>query len=324
MGTEGEKVDQQMADQKKARRLTSKFIEIKGAREHNLKDVDLKIPSNALVVFTGVSGSGKSSLAFDTLYAEGERRFTSTLSAYARQFLGQLRQPDVDRVTGLSPTLSIDQKTVNRNPRSTVGTITELLDHLRLLMARLGTPRCPVCNTEIRSASPGMVADSLLRNHNGERIQLLAPIVRDRKGTHLKLMHDVLTRGWVRGRVDGEQILFAEPPTLEHYEKHTIEVVVDRVIARHSERARLIEAVEVATKLSGGVVGALANDTVITFSTDRACPNHPEHSIPDLEPRLFSFNAPQGACQTCNGLGELARFDLDLLFDRSLPPIDGP
>lgn len=303
----------------------SDVIEVVGAREHNLKGVDVRLPRDSLVVITGLSGSGKSSLAFDTIYQEGQRRFMESLSAYARQFLGKMDKPRVERVDGLSPTLSIDQKTVNRNPRSTVGTVTEILDHLRLLMARLGTPRCPLCLETIRATTPGQVADTLLRNHPGARAHVLAPIVQDRKGEYRKELAQLLREGWLRARVDGEVLnLEDELPTLARYEKHTIEVVVDRLRVRPDDRARLVEAIERATQMTGQTVSFLLrdrgaeDDTHLLISTDRSCPTHGV-SIPEMEPRLFSFNAPQGMCRTCSGIGWLEDFDLDLLLDLDAP-----
>ncbi len=298
-------------------------ISIRGAREHNLRGIDVDVPRHALVVFTGVSGSGKSSLAYDTIYKEGQRRFMESLSAYARQFLGDMARPQVESVDGVSPTLSIDQKTVNRNPRSTVGTITEIYDHLRLLLARLGTPRCPLCETAISELSPEQVIDRLLAECSGERATVLGPLIKHRKGEYRKELAELLRDGWVRARVDGDLVDLAEPPALARYEKHTIEVVVDRLRIDMGDRARLTEAVEAAVRIGEGTLTLLFPDREdghgadLTFSTDRGCPNHPEVAIPELEPRLFSFNAPQGACQLCNGLGVIAQFDPDLVLDQS-------
>lgn len=296
-------------------------IVVRSARSHNLRGVDLEIPRNAMVVFTGVSGSGKSSLVYDTLYKEGQRRFMESLSAYARQFLGQMERPDVDAVEGISPTLAIDQKTVNRNPRSTVGTITEIYDHLRLLMARLGTPHCPVCAKEISRLGVEQVVELVLTEGDGRRIQVLAPVVRERKGEYRREMEDLARDGWVRARVDGVMIRLEEPPTLERYKRHTIEVVVDRLKGSAAEHGRLTEAIESALRMADQVVTLLIDDTEHTFSTDRACADHPEQAVPELEPRLFSFNSPQGACPGCNGLGELAAFQVDRMVDlrRSMP-----
>ena len=309
-------------------------IVVSGAREHNLRDVDVELPRDAMTVITGVSGSGKSSLAFDTVYQEGQRRFLESLSSYARQFLGSMEKPQVDRVEGLSPTLCIDQKTVNRNPRSTVGTVTEILDHLRLLFARLGTPRCPVCERAIESLSPGQIADAVLRDHPGARLHVLAPIVQDRKGEYRKELAEALRDGFLRARIDGELHSLEEPPALARYEKHTIELVVDRLKARPDSRPRLVEAVERALRLSGELVSFLvdvprarrtqgepgeeaappAEPQHRLFSSQRTCPDH-GISIPEMEPRLFSFNAPQGMCEGCSGIGYLEDFDLELLID---------
>lgn len=301
-------------------------ISIRNARVHNLRGVDLDVPRHQLVVFTGVSGSGKSSLAHDTIYKEGQRRFMESLSAYARQFLGDMERPPVDSVEGISPTLSIDQKTVNRNPRSTVGTVTELYDHLRLLYARLGTPHCPVCGDEVSRLSVDQVVDRVLDTWEGERLQVLGPLVRDRKGEYRKELEGLRRDGWARARVDGAWVRLEDDlPVLARYEKHTIEVVVDRLVARLADRSRLAEAVEQAVGLGHGVVVIVraSDEASMVFSTDRACPRHPEVSIPELEPRLFSFNAPQGACATCNGLGRLEAFQLDRLIDEELPPVEG-
>ncbi|MEO0604321.1 MAG: excinuclease ABC subunit UvrA, partial [Myxococcota bacterium] len=297
-------------------------IRVRNAREHNLKGVDLDVPRGRLVVFTGVSGSGKSSLAYDTIFKEGQRRFVESLSAYARQFLGELDRPAVDLVEGVSPTLSIDQKTVNRNPRSTVGTVTEIYDHVRLLMARLGTPRCPVCSREIARLSVRQIVDWLLQRD--DRVMILAPVISERKGEYRKEMADLHRDGWVRARVDGEIVRLDEPPPLARYEKHTIEVVVDRIDLAGRDVQRLSEAVETAARLTGGTLVVLdAEGKATPYSTDRACPDHPEVSIPELEPRLFSFNAPQGACPECNGLGVLESFDPDLIVDLDQNAIDG-
>ncbi|MBK9365202.1 MAG: excinuclease ABC subunit UvrA [Deltaproteobacteria bacterium] len=300
-------------------------IVVLGAREHNLKGVDLRIPRDSLVVFTGLSGSGKSSLAFDTVYQEGQRRFMESLSAYARQFLGKMEKPKVDHVEGLSPTISIDQKTVNRNPRSTVGTVTELLDYLRLLMSRLGVAHCPVCDTAITALSPGQIAERMLGQKPGARLTVLAPIVRDRKGEYRKELDDLRRQGWLRVRIDGTIYrLDEELPALARYEKHTLEIVLDRARAVPEDRPRVSEAVERSLALCGGVVSALIEaegeaETHATWSSSRACAKHPDISIPELEPRLFSFNAPQGACPTCGGLGELVDFDPDRLVNPALP-----
>ena len=279
-------------------------IRVRGAHEHNLKGIDVDLPRDSLVVVTGVSGSGKSSLAFDTIYQEGQRRFLESLSPYARQFLGQMEKPAVELVEGISPTLSIDQKTVNRNPRSTVGTTTEIYDHLRLLYARLGTPRCPLCLRAIARRSPGDLADQLLRESEGQRAHILAPMVRDRKGEYRAELEKWAKDGWLRARIDGEVRLLEEPIQLERYEKHTIELVVDRLTLSLIDRPRLVEAIERALRLAGGVVSVLVGDVHTLHAIERACPDH-GISIPEMEPRLFSFNAPQGACPTCGGIGSV-------------------
>ena len=285
-------------------------LTVRNAREHNLRGISLDLPRDSLVVITGVSGSGKSSLAFDTIYQEGQRRFMESLSPYARQFLGQMERPKVDRVEGLSPTLSIDQKTVNRNPRSTVGTVTEVYDHLRLLFARLGTPHCPKCDRTISRQSPGELADRWLRDHAGERILVLAPMVRDRKGEYREEWDHWRKEGWLRARVDGEVRLIEEPLEIARYEKHTLELVVDRLVCLTQDRARLVESIERALRLAEGVVCLLVPahgdkpEQHSVHAVDRACPEH-GISVSELEPRLFSFNAPQGACPTCTGIGEV-------------------
>ena len=300
-------------------------IVVVGGREHNLRGVDVSLPRDSLVVITGLSGSGKSSLAFDTIYQEGQRRFMESLSSYARQFLGSMEKPRVERVDGLSPTLCIDQKTTNRNPRSTVGTVTEILDHLRLLMARLGTPRCPACLDPIARSSPGQVADHILRTANGARLHVMAPIVQDRKGEYRKELQAALQDGWLRARVDGAVAELEDGiPELGRYEKHTIEIVVDRLRARPDDRPRLVEAIERAVGMAAGAVSLLVepagapSPTHHLFNTDRTCPKH-GISIPEMEPRVFSFNAPQGMCPGCSGLGHSEDFDLDLLLDPDAP-----
>ena len=296
---------------------SSDRIIVVGAREHNLRDVDLDIPRDALVVFTGLSGSGKSSLAFDTIYQEGQRRFLESLSAYARQFLGRMDKPDVERISGLSPTLSIDQRTVSRNPRSTVGTVTEILDHLRLLMARLGTAHCPECDNPITALSPGQIADAIISMEPGARVMPIAPIVRDRKGEYRKELESLRKAGWIRARIDGEVRSLDEEITLARYEKHTIEVVLDRLRAVEEDRDRLLEAVERGLKMAKGNIGVLLGEALqhTSFSSTRSCPKHPKINLPELEPRVFSFNTPQGACPECNGLGILEGFEPSQMVD---------
>ncbi len=295
-------------------------LRIRGAREHNLRNVDLDIPRDSLVVFTGLSGSGKSSLAFDTIFAEGQRRYVESLSAYARQFLGQMDKPDVDFIEGLSPAVSIDQKSTNRNPRSTVGTITEVYDYLRLLFARAGAQHCPVCGEPVSRQTPQQIVDRLLELPEGTRYQLLAPVVRGRKGEYADLFRELQTKGFARVRVDGEVLQLAEAPTLEKKLKHTIEVVVDRLVARDGVQRRLTDSVETALGLAGGrllveLVDADAADPARErrFSEHRACPNDHELTLDDIEPRTFSFNAPYGACPECTGIGSRLEVDPDLV-----------
>jgi len=293
-------------------------IYIKGAREHNLKNIDLEIPRDKLVVLTGLSGSGKSSLAFDTLYAEGQRRYVESLSAYARQFLGQMEKPDVDYIDGLSPAISIDQKSTSRNPRSTVGTVTEIHDYLRLLYARIGIPHCPVCGKVIRQQTVDQMVDQVTALPEGARIQVMAPVIRERKGEYVKLMEDLQKQGYVRARVDGEVYDLGEAPALNKQKKHTIEVVVDRLIVRADMHKRLTDSLETALKLSGGL--ALIDASVdgdaageMLFSQNYACADCGV-SIEELTPRMFSFNSPFGACPACSGLGTLLKIDPALII----------
>ncbi|HYF93920.1 MAG TPA: excinuclease ABC subunit UvrA [Symbiobacteriaceae bacterium] len=299
-------------------------IIVKGAREHNLKNVDLEIPREKLIVFTGVSGSGKSSLAFETIYAEGQRRYVESLSAYARQFLGQMDKPDVDYIEGLSPAISIDQKTTSRNPRSTVGTVTEIYDYLRLLYARIGRPHCPTCDKPISQQTVEQMVDTILQMAEGTRIQVLAPLVRGRKGEHEKVFEDIRKGGFVRMRVDGEVMdVAAEPPALDKKKKHTIEVVVDRLVVRPDIGKRLADSLETATKLAGGIVTIdVVGGTELLFSQNFACPDCGT-SIDEPQPRMFSFNSPFGACPACTGLGHNIEIDPDLLIDRRKSIDDG-
>ncbi|MCX8007077.1 MAG: excinuclease ABC subunit UvrA [Coriobacteriia bacterium] len=288
-------------------------ISIRGAREHNLKGFDLDIPRDKLVVITGLSGSGKSSLAFDTIYAEGQRRYVESLSAYARQFLGQMDKPDVDHIEGLSPAVSIDQKTTSRNPRSTVGTVTEIYDYLRLLFARVGVPHCPVCGRRIERQTSDEIVDAILEMPEGTRLSVLAPVVKGRKGEHSRLLAELRSEGFTRVRVDGEVRTFDEEIRLDKNIKHTIEVVVDRVVVRSDARQRLAESVEMALKLSGGtVVVAPVDGDEVSYSQALACPEH-GFSMDELAPRDFSFNAPYGACPVCSGLGSRMEPDPDLI-----------
>ena len=290
-------------------------IVIQGAREHTLKNVNLTIPRDKLVVFTGLSGSGKSSLAFDTLYAEGQRRYVESLSSYARQFLGQMEKPDVDYIDGLSPAISIDQKTTSRNPRSTVGTVTEIHDYLRLLFARIGTPHCPKCGKVISQQTVDQMVDAVLALGEGTRFQLLSPLVRARKGEHVKIFEDIQKQGFVRVRVDGEIYDVSEAPALDKKKKNTIEAVVDRMIVREGMNQRLNDSLETALHLSGGVctVDVGPGDHEMLFSQNYACPDC-GIAIEELAPRAFSFNSPFGACPTCSGLGVLMKIDPDLVI----------
>jgi len=289
-------------------------IFVKGARVNNLKNIDLEIPRNKLVVFTGLSGSGKSSLAFDTLYAEGQRRYVESLSAYARQFLGQMDKPDVDYIEGLSPAISIDQKTTSHNPRSTVGTVTEIYDYLRLLYARIGTPHCPKCGRVIEQQTIEQMVDRIMSLEHRSRIQLLAPVVRGRKGEHVKLLDRIRKEGYVRVRIDGEIMELSQEIKLEKNKKHTIEVVVDRLIVKEGIEQRLADSLETVLKLSDGLalVDVIGGDEIL-FSEKYACPEC-NISIEELSPRLFSFNSPYGACETCSGLGFMSEIDPDLVI----------
>lgn len=286
-----------------------KNIVIKGARQHNLKNIDVEIPRDQFVVLTGLSGSGKSSLAFDTIYAEGQRRYVESLSAYARQFLGQMDKPDVDYIEGLSPAISIDQKTTSRNPRSTVGTVTEIYDYLRLLFARVGQPHCPKCSKIISQQTVQQMVDQLIALGEGAKIQILAPIVRGRKGEHHKLLEDIRKQGYIRIRVNGEVRDIAEELQLEKNKKHTIEVVVDRIVIRDGIGGRLAESLETALGLGEGIVSVdVADQGEMLFSENFACIAC-GISLPEIAPRMFSFNSPYGACSTCSGLGINAEFD---------------
>ncbi len=298
-------------------------IVVKGARAHNLKNVDLEIPREKLIVFTGLSGSGKSSLAFDTIYAEGQRRYVESLSAYARQFLGQMDKPDVDLIEGLSPAISIDQKTTSRNPRSTVGTVTEIYDYLRLLWARVGTPHCPQCGNRISQQTVEQMVDTILAMTAGTRFQVLAPLVRGRKGEHHGIFEDIRRQGFVRVRVDGQVREATESFELDKKKKHTIEVVVDRLSVKPDMQKRLADSLEMALKLTGGVVTIdVVDGTELLFSQNFACPDCGV-SIPEPEPRMFSFNSPYGACPACSGLGAHMEIDPALVVDRNKSIDDG-
>ncbi len=290
------------------------YIHVRGAREHNLKNIDIKIPRDRLVVMTGLSGSGKSSLAFDTIYAEGQRRYVESLSSYARQFLGQMDKPDVDYIDGLSPAISIDQKTTSQNPRSTVGTVTEIYDYLRLLWAHIGTPHCPKCGKEIHQQTIDQIIDRLMALPEKTRVQLLAPVIRGKKGEHTKVFEDARKAGYVRVRVDGEVRDLAEEIKLQKTHKHGIEIVVDRVVIRPDARARITDSVETATALSGGLLIAdVIGGEPLSFSQNYACDDC-GISIEELTPRMFSFNNPYGACPVCTGLGMQMRVDPDRII----------
>ena len=295
--------------------MANDFIRIRGARAHNLKSIDIDLPRNKLIVMTGLSGSGKSSLAFDTIYAEGQRRYVESLSSYARQFLGQMDKPEVDLIQGLSPAISIDQKTTSRNPRSTVGTVTEIYDHLRLMYARIGVPHCPQCGREIQRQTVDQIIDAITALPERTKIMLLAPVVRGRKGEHTKLLEDMQKKGFVRARIDGELCELAEAPALAKTKKHTIEIVVDRIIIRPDLQQRLTDSLETALNLGGGLVSVieLESDQETLYSQNYACPDCGV-SIEALEPRLFSFNNPYGACPCCTGLGVLMKMDPDIVI----------
>jgi excinuclease ABC subunit A len=294
-------------------------LTVRGAREHNLKNVSLDLPRDSLIVFTGLSGSGKSSLAFDTIFAEGQRRYVESLSSYARQFLGQMDKPDVDFIEGLSPAVSIDQKSTSRNPRSTVGTITEVYDYLRLLFARIGKPHCPQCGRPISRQSPQAIVDRVLELEEGSRFQVLSPLVRERKGEFVDLFADLQTKGYSRARVDGDTVQLSSPPKLKKQEKHTVEVVVDRLTVKDSAKRRLTDSVETALGLSGGMVILdfvdLPEDDPQRermFSEHLYCP-YDDLSFEELEPRSFSFNSPFGACPDCTGIGSRMEVDPELI-----------
>ena len=298
--------------------MTIDKLVVRGAREHNLKNVSIELPRNALIVFTGLSGSGKSSLAFDTIFAEGQRRYVESLSAYARQFLGQMDKPDVDFIEGLSPAVSIDQKSTNRNPRSTVGTITEVYDYLRLLFARAGRPHCPTCGKAVTRQSPQQIVDQILTMPATTKFQVLAPIIRARKGEFVELFADLISQGFSRARVDGEVIQLTEVPKLKKQEKHTIEVVVDRLTAKEESKTRLTDSIETALRLASGIVlldfvDAKGAEKERTYSEHLAC-HQCNLSFEELEPRSFSFNSPFGACPECSGIGTKLEVDNDLII----------
>lgn len=289
--------------------MQNKKIIIKGAKEHNLKNVDVEIPRDKLVVITGLSGSGKSSLAFDTIYAEGQRRYVESLSSYARMFLGQMEKPNVESIDGLSPAISIDQKTTSKNPRSTVGTVTEIYDYLRLLYARVGVPHCPVCGREIKQQTVDQIVDKVMELPEKTKIQIMSPVVREKKGEHVKVLQKAQKGGFVRARVDGIIYDLSEKITLSKNQKHTIEIVVDRLVVAEKIRPRLADSIEIASKLSDGlvVINVIDGEDML-FSQNYACPDHGV-SIEELSPRMFSFNNPMGACPHCTGLGVFMRID---------------
>ena len=301
------------------------FIRVTGAREHNLKNVDVEIPRDKLVVITGLSGSGKSSLAFDTIYAEGQRRYVESLSSYARQFLGIMDKPDVDSIDGLSPAISIDQKSTSRNPRSTVATVTEIYDYLRLLFARIGIPHCPVCGKEVSRRTPQAIIDEVMKIKAGSKLMILAPIVKSKKGEFAHVPEQYRRLGFARARVDGVVYALDEFPDLAKSYKHDIEIVVDRIVMNDDMIGRVTQSVEQALEIAEGVVELLDADadTVTTFSQRYACVDHPNEDIPELAPRLFSFNAPQGACPVCTGLGSRLEVDPDLVFNPNLTITEG-
>ncbi len=300
------------------------FIRIRGANEHNLKNIDIDIPRDELVVLTGLSGSGKSSLAFDTIYAEGQRRYMESLSSYARQFLGQMEKPDVESIEGLSPAISIDQKSTNRNPRSTVGTVTEIYDYFRLLYARIGVPHCPKCGKEIKKQTVDQMVDQIMELPERTKIQLLAPVVRGRKGTHAKLFDRARKSGYVRVRVDGNLYELSEEISLDKNIKHNIEIIVDRLMVKEGIEQRLTDSIETVLGLAEGllIVDVIGKD-VINFSQSFSCPDC-GISIEEIEPRSFSFNNPFGACPECFGLGYKMEFDEDLIIpNKNLSISDG-
>jgi excinuclease ABC subunit A len=304
--------------------MSAEELVVHGAREHNLKDITVRLPRNALICVTGLSGSGKSSLAFDTIYAEGQRRYVESLSAYARQFLQMMEKPDVDSIDGLSPAISIDQRTTSRNPRSTVGTVTEIYDYLRLLYARVGHPHCPICGKPIAGQSLENIVDQVLRIPEGARFTVNAPVIRDRKGEFKDVLEELRAEGFTRVKVDGEQLLLEEPIELDKKFKHTIEVVVDRLVMKPDIRTRLWQSIETAAQLSDGLVAIdVVEGAPMIFSEKFACPDHGV-SLPELQPRIFSFNSPHGACPHCTGLGAQQEIDPDLIVpDPTLSLADG-
>jgi len=296
-------------------------IYVKGANGNNHKNIDIRIPKNKFVVMTGLSGSGKSSLAFDTIYKEGQRRYVESLSAYARQFLGNMEKPNVESIEGLSPAISIDQKTTSKNPRSTVGTVTEIYDYLRLLFARIGTPICPTHGVEITGQSIEEMTDKILEHKTGRAI-IMAPLVKERKGTHVKALEQLRKEGFVRARINGDIYDLDDDINLDKNKRHTIDVVVDRLKLKDGIRSRLFDSLETAANKADGKVTVLIDEEEIIFSEHYACP-YCDFSIGELEPRLFSFNAPYGACPTCHGLGHSRKVDPDLLIPDKTLSIEG-
>lgn len=303
----------------------SETIRVKGAREHNLKDIDVEIPRDKLVVVTGLSGSGKSSLVFDTIYAEGQRRYVESLSSYARQFLGIMDKPDVDSIDGLSPAISIDQKSTSRNPRSTVATVTEIYDYLRLLFARIGVPHCPVCGKPVHRRTAQAIIDEVMKLPEGSKLMVLAPIVSQKKGEFMHIPEQYMRNGFARARVDGVVYSLDEFPELQKSYKHDIEIVVDRIVMKPDAITRVTQSIEQSLDIASGVVQLLDADSgeIYTYSQRYACVDHPGEDIPELEPRLFSFNAPQGACPVCTGLGSRLEVDPDLVFNPNLTIAEG-
>ena len=303
----------------------SETIRVKGAREHNLKDIDVEIPRDKLVVVTGLSGSGKSSLVFDTIYAEGQRRYVESLSSYARQFLGIMGKPDVDSIDGLSPAISIDQKSTSRNPRSTVATVTEIYDYLRLLFARIGVPHCPVCGKPVHRRTAQAIIDEVMKLPEGSKLMVLAPIVSQKKGEFMHIPEQYMRNGFARARVDGVVYSLDEFPELQKSYKHDIEIVVDRIVMKPDAITRVTQSIEQSLDIASGVVQLLDADSgeIYTYSQRYACVDHPGEDIPELEPRLFSFNAPQGACPVCTGLGSRLEIDPDLVFNPNLTIAEG-
>ena len=304
--------------------MAQQYIKIKGASEHNLKNIDVTLPRDKFIVLTGLSGSGKSSLAFDTIYAEGQRRYMESLSSYARQFLGQMEKPNVEKIEGLSPAISIDQKSTNRNPRSTVGTVTEIYDYFRLLYARIGIPHCPKCGKEIKKQTVDQMADQIMQLPERTKIQLLAPVVRGRKGTHQKLLDSIKRSGYVRVQIDGSVYELTEEISLDKNKKHNIEVVVDRLVVKEGIEKRLVDSIENVLELADGLMTVdVIGGEQIQFSQSFSCPDC-GISIDEIEPRSFSFNNPFGACPECFGLGYKMEFDEDLMIpDKRLSLAEG-